>query len=222
LLISNSISARRRLTSSGLLLYGISDRSQFPGISLQTYLGLLVSSRAQLLQWREKDLSLKESLPLIREGIRLTHLEGKLFFVNSLVEVALQENADGVHLPGHLSVSHAISLRSQSGRKDFIIGKSVHSVEEGILAEKEGADYVFLSPIFPPRSKKSETPPLGLSGFRKAIRLIHIPVFALGGIKQSHFEVLLDAGAAGVAGISWFHEELGAKLRHLPREGIFE
>lgn len=179
---------------------------------MSQYLQLLMASSAQIIQWREKDLSPRDRLHLIQQGIKLARSQDKLFLVNSFLELALKEGTDGVHLPGNQSVSQAVSLRVESGRNDFVIGKSVHSIEEGIRAEQEGADYVLLSPIFVPLSKISSRPVLGLQVLKQAVDAIRIPVFALGGVDESRFLEVFQAGAAGVAGISWIHLEVASHL----------
>jgi thiamine monophosphate synthase len=79
-------------------------------------------------------------------------------------------------------------------------------VEEVSRAEKEGADYVFFGPIFSPRSKTSDLAPRGLDELCRVARAVKIPVLALGGITAENAADCVEAGAAGVAGISLFEK----------------
>jgi thiamine-phosphate pyrophosphorylase len=71
-------------------------------------------------------------------------------------------------------------------------------------AASEGADYVLFGPVFAPISKNSDLAPLGLEALAQAARAVRIPVLALGGVIQSNISACVEAGAAGVAGISLF------------------
>ncbi len=190
------------------VLYGITDRRSFPSFSPEEYLDLAFQTRASILQLREKDLREAELLVLLRHAVQLARRTGKLLLLNSATSLAIAERADGVHLPARLSVSRAIERRRESGRKDFLIGKSVHSLAEAVRAESEGVDYVLLSPIFPPISKRSSLPALGWSGLREAAQMLYIPVIALGGFDKSTQAEIFSTSALGAAGITWLKREI--------------
>jgi thiamine-phosphate pyrophosphorylase len=192
------------------LLYGISAREAFPELDLFQYLELLFKSRAHILQWREKGLPVETSRECIRQGVALARSSGKVFLVNSLLELAWEERAHGVHLT---SRQDTIAARRRREAPGWLIGKSVHSLGEARIAEEEGADYVLLSPIYAPLSKADSRPPLGLETLRKAARLLRIPVFALGGVTDGHLQTLHREGAAGVAGITWLRREVEKALQ---------
>jgi thiamine-phosphate diphosphorylase len=137
---------------------------------------------------------------------------GKVFIVNSLLDLAREGKADGVHLTSKQGLAARLDLTDEE-RGGFLVGKSVHSLQEARAAEAEGADYVLLSPIFSPLSKTVSRPPLGLETLRETTRLLRIPVFALGGVHAGHLDLVHQNGAAGVAGITWLREEVKRVMR---------
>lgn len=148
---------------------------------------------------REKSLSSRELLLLARH-IR-PFLTRTRLIINGRLEVALAADADGVHLQeGSVPVA---AVRRNYPR--LIIGYSAHSREEMLEAEKNGASYVYLSPVFSPISKESSAlQPIGPATVRKWRRGVKIPVIGLGGITPENVGDLKTAGCAGVAGISLF------------------
>ena len=149
-------------------------------------------------QLREKKIAKRELLA-IANHIR-PELDQTKFIVNGHLDVAVACQADGVHLQaGNISVKEV--------RKSFpqlLIGYSAHSREEILEAESQGADYVFVSPIFSPISKNEGLPPLGIAKLKEWSSLVHIPLFALGGITAANLSEIEQAGCHCVAGISLF------------------
>jgi thiamine-phosphate pyrophosphorylase len=149
-------------------------------------------------QLREKKIAKRELLA-IANHIR-PELDQTKFIVNGHLDVAIACQADGIHLQaGNISVKEV--------RKSFpqlLIGYSAHSREEILEAESQGADYVFVSPIFPPISKNESLPPLGVAKLKQWSSLVHIPLFALGGITAANLSEIAQAGCHCVAGISLF------------------
>ncbi|MBU1631470.1 MAG: thiamine phosphate synthase, partial [Candidatus Omnitrophica bacterium] len=122
-----------------------------------------------------------------------------LFIVNDRVDIALAVEADGVHLgKDDLSITEAREIIGE----DKIIGISCDSVKEAIKAEKDGADYVALGPIFPTTTKKDVPYPLGIKVIKEAKKKISIPIVAIGGINEKNIGEALKSGADSVAVIS--------------------
>lgn len=123
---------------------------------------------------------------------------GILFFVNDDADLALALSADGVHV-GQTDL-HAACVRKVMGPA-LTIGVSARTPDEGVRAEREGADYLGVGAVFPTPSKRSAATigPKGLAAVRSAVR---IPVLAIGGITPETALQALDAGADGVAVIS--------------------
>jgi thiamine-phosphate pyrophosphorylase len=162
--------------------------------------GLLPGS-VDWVQIREKDLGARELTALVRSVMALPNLQSAKILVNTRVDVALAVGAAGAHLP---SGSIAPSVWRAIVPAGFLIGVSCHSLEDVLLAEKEGADYVVFGPVFSPLSKTSELAPRGLEELSEICRKVKIPVLALGGITWEHAIDCVAAGAAGVAGITLF------------------
>jgi thiamine-phosphate pyrophosphorylase len=149
------------------------------------------------IQIREKELPARELMRLVRRCVGL----GAKVLVNTRVDVAIAAGAAGVHLPaGSIAASEWRGITPNG----FLIGVSCHSLEDVLLAEKEGADYVLFGPVFAPLSKTSDLAARGLDELRRVSLAVTIPVLALGGITNANAAACVEAGAAGVAGISMF------------------
>jgi thiamine-phosphate pyrophosphorylase len=153
-------------------------------------------------QLREKDLSPRELFDLAREIRPL--LKQTRFIINGSLDVALACKADGVHLQRYNIPVTAVREKY----KNLRIGYSAHSFTEMKGAEEQGADYVFISPIFGPLSKGvGAAPPLGTDIVADWTKSLTIPVFALGGISAANMNQLGDSGCTGIAGIRLFLSE---------------
>jgi len=187
-----------------MILCYITDRhSLAAGESLLDAISRKLISGPDWIQIREKDLSAHALHALVCAALALPNPRRVKLLVNSRVDVALAAGAAGAHLPAHSPPPHAWRAIVPSG---FLIGGSCHSVQEVQEAEHEGADYALFGPVFPPLSKPSEGPALGLSELSRAAESVRIPVLALGGITNENAATCIDAGAAGVAGISLFQK----------------
>lgn len=158
-----------------------------------------IAGGADAIQLRDKFRGIGE---LVRIGKCLrviTRRSSTLFIVNDRLDVALACGADGVHLgQGDLR----IDVARQIAPPGFIIGVSVSTTEEALLAEWHGADYVALSPIFSTGSKSDAGPGHGLEMVREIRKNVTIPVIAIGGITRENIQDVFAAGADGVAVIS--------------------
>ncbi|OIO29811.1 MAG: thiamine-phosphate diphosphorylase [Nitrospirae bacterium CG1_02_44_142] len=189
-------------------LYLITDRKLVTHYaSLITAVEEALKGGVKALQLREKDLGTRELLALAYKMREITNKYKAKLFINDRVDVALAVKADGVHL-GQNSVSpHAERKAVNASRithyaSRFLIGVSAHSIEEAEQAEKEGADFITLGPVYKTPSKLKYGKPLGVDIIRKAKAEISIPVFAIGGIKTDMVKEVMDAGADGIALIS--------------------
>jgi len=159
---------------------------------------LALEGGAAIVQYREKELPVEERIGVAK---RLAVLcSGRaVFIVNDEVEVAQAAGADGVHI-GREDVSLK-TARYLLG-KDRLVGVTVHSVEEAVAADKGGADYVAVSPIFTTSTKKDAGAPVGLETLRAVKAAVQMPVAAIGGINESNADSVIAAGADMVCAIS--------------------
>lgn len=150
------------------------------------------------VQVREPELTAREVLTIVK---RVCAIKGAArVLVNDRADIAIAGSADGVHLRDG-SITPA-QIRSIAERPMFI-SVSCHDLQSVAAAAQAGADLAVLAPIYPPLSKDATRPPLGLGVLREATRL-GAPVIALGGITEANAGACMEAGAAGVGGISLF------------------
>ena len=150
---------------------------------------------------REKDLSARELYALALRLRALTRDAGAQLIINDRLDVALAVEADGIHL-GWQSLPLK-AARTVAGNR-LKIGVSTHSFEEARQAERDGADYITFSPIFPTPSKEGLVPVQGLDGLRAVCDGLTIPCIALGGITPENAQSVRAAGASGIAAIRAF------------------
>lgn len=158
--------------------------------------GLRAASRATILQLRAPELSARA---LEREATELVAKSAVPVLVSSRCDVALVSGAAGVNLPERdVTVAAARALLGSR-----LIGRSVHSLEGGVDAQEQGADYVIFGPVWASPSH-AESSPAGIDALAAVARALRIPVIAIGGVTAERIEVCRVAGAAGYAAIRLF------------------
>jgi thiamine-phosphate pyrophosphorylase len=153
---------------------------------------------ADWIQVRDKELEARDLCDLVTRALASSTAK---IIVNTRLDVAMAAGAHGLHLPAGSPSAREFRNIAPPG---FMIGVSCHFIDEVKRAEADGADYALFGPVFAPISKSSDLAPRGLDGLREAAGAVKIPVLALGGITRENSQSCLDAGAAGVGGISMF------------------
>jgi thiamine-phosphate pyrophosphorylase len=218
-----------------MLLYYITDRTQFSGTDADQRAALLRSIAAAALagvdyiQLREKDLTPRELERLARDAVKIVRENSQTarLLINGRTDIALASGADGVHLPGgDLPASEVRALWTKCTDREPVIGVSSHSAAEIRYAEAHGATFAVLAPIF--EKLQASIPTVGLAALREACAALASPgdveapyrggfcVLALGGVTLANAEACAKAGAAGVAGIRVFQSrDVGETVRKL-------
>jgi len=156
-----------------------------------------LAAKVRVVQYREKYKSTRE---MYKEALKIRALcKNTIFLVNDRVDIALSVKADGIHL-GQDDLPYYVARRLLGKKK--IIGLTVHSVKEAREAERLGADYISLSPIFATSTKQDAGRPVGIELLKKIRRYISIPIIAIGGINSSNAKEVILAGADGLCAIS--------------------
>lgn len=193
------------ITDSGLSLKGnISDVRQ------------ALCSGVRYIQYRNKS---GDSADMMREALILRKItKGRIFIIDDRLDICQAVNADGVHLgQSDLPLRAA---RKILGKKR-IIGVTVHSLREALRAEREGADYLGVAPVFHTSTKKSAQKPVGVSLIKKIKKYTDIPIVAIGGITLDNAGEVIAAGSSGVCAISAVvsKRDVGKEIRKF--QGIF-
>jgi thiamine-phosphate pyrophosphorylase len=184
--------ARQRLAAARLyvLIDGRSSLDEF-----RELVTVLVASRVDVLQLRDKDLTDRDLLGRAVVLRELTREHDVVFIVNDRVDLALAARADGVHLgQEELPVAEARRIIGP----DLLIGVSTHRIEQARQAVLDGADYLGCGPTFPSSTKSFEQFP-GVAYLKQVSSEIALPAFAIGGVDYSNVEAVCQAGFSRVA-----------------------
>lgn len=184
--------------SEKLLLYAITDRNCLKDKTFFDAVCESLDGGITFLQMREKSLDhdgfYKEALVLKK----LANEYNVPFIINDNVDVAVRINADGVHVGQ--SDMEAGKVRSLIG-SDKILGVSVTTVEQAIIAEKNGADYLGVGAVFSTQTKEDASE-VSLATLKDICNTVSIPVVAIGGITLENAHLMTDSGISGIAVVS--------------------
>lgn len=187
-----------KVSKESLLLYAITDRSWLHGRTLASQVEEALEGGATFLQLREKNLDDAHFLEEARELQAICREHGVPFIVNDNVDVALAMGADGIHVGQH--DMEAGDVRKLLG-PDKILGVSAQTVDQAILAEQRGADYLGVGAVFPTGSK-DDADDVSFEELKAICEAVSIPVVAIGGISLKNVKELAGSGICGIAVIS--------------------
>jgi thiamine-phosphate pyrophosphorylase len=173
-------------------------------------------SGVDIIQLRDKE-SKKEAILKDAFLLRRTLLNAKtLFIINDYLDVAKIVDSDGLHL-GQQDSSLKIARKILG--QDKIIGVSCHNLKQALQAQKEGADYLGVGPIFPTSTKPQTTKPIGLSLIKELKKKIKIPFFVIGGINQDNINKVLSSGIGRVAMCSAIFrtKDISSRIRYFSK-----
>ena len=181
-----------------LLLYAVTDRAWLNGETLYEQVEKAIKGGATFIQLREKKLGEAEFLEEAKEIKKLCDAYKVPFVINDNVEIAVAMDADGVHVGQ--SDMEAGDVREKLG-PDKIIGVSAQTVEQALLAEKRGADYLGVGAVFATGSK-DDADDVSHETLKAICEAVKIPVIAIGGISKHNVMELSGSGICGIAVIS--------------------
>ena len=181
-----------------LLLYAVTDRHWLGEETLYDQVKKALDGGATFVQLREKNLDREVFLAEAKEIQKLCKEYGVPFVVNDEVSIAKDIDADGVHVGQ--SDMEARDVRKILG-PDKIIGVSAQTVEQAIIAEKHGADYLGVGAVFTTGSK-DDADDVSHETLKAICEAVSIPVIAIGGITKDNVAELAGSGICGVAVIS--------------------
>lgn len=181
-----------------LLLYAVTDRHWLGEETLYDQVKKALDGGATFVQLREKKLDREVFLAEAKEIQKLCKEYGVPFVVNDEVSIAKDIDADGVHVGQ--SDMEAMDVRKILG-PDKIIGVSAQTVEQAIIAEKHGADYLGVGAVFTTGSK-DDADDVSHETLKAICEAVSIPVIAIGGITKDNVAELAGSGICGVAVIS--------------------
>ena len=183
-------------TGKNLLLYAVGGADGKE--SFFTDLESALKGGITCFQLREKHLLFDEFLAEAKEVKKLCAKYSVPLIINDNIEIALQSEADGVHV-GQDDMN-IVEARKIAGER-LVIGVSAHNVEEALAAEKAGADYLGSGAVFGSRTK-SNVRTLPLETLKNICSSVKIPVVAIGGINKDNITRLAGSGIDGVALVS--------------------
>ncbi|MBI2470987.1 MAG: thiamine phosphate synthase [Planctomycetes bacterium] len=155
----------------------------------------VIQGGADVVQLREKTMPDSEFLALAKEFRRITSQSKTLFIVNDRAEIVKKADADGLHIgQSDLNIYNARMIIGC----DRILGVSTHNIVQARKAQREGADYISVGPLFPTVTKDYE-PAVGLDYLKEVKREITIPFVAIGAINHENLNEVLLAGSSRVA-----------------------
>jgi len=180
-------------------LYLVTDRGLANGRTMLDIVKAAVQGGVTCVQLREKICSTLEFIEQAFAVKKFLKDRGVPLIINDRVDVALAVAADGVHL-GQTDMPLEIAQKIVGG--SMIIGISAESLEDAVEAEKGGADYLGVSPIYATPTKTDTAPPLGLAGLRAIREAVKLPLVGIGGLNQDNAAGVIRNGGDGVAVVS--------------------
>lgn len=179
-------------------IYGITGDNFAHGKTNLECVKAMIDGGIKIIQYRDKTKSIKEKVKEAKEIRELCREKRVVFIVNDHVDIAILVDADGVHI-GQDDMEPS-DVRKLIG-DNKIIGLSTHSEEQGMKAFlNPDVDYIGVGPIFPTTTK--DTAPVGLGYLEYAVKNLHLPFTAIGGIKEHNLHEIISRGAKNVCLVS--------------------
>jgi thiamine-phosphate pyrophosphorylase len=179
-------------------LYGIIDLGYVEELNLARVAEQMIEGGVDLIQLRGKGKSLDELVGHAAKLHELTARSSTPLIVNDHAEIASRIPVEGVHVGQD---DDSIEVARRKAGRSVLIGKSTHSFEQALAAQREGADYIGFGPIFATPTKPDYAP-IGLADIRRVHAEVSLSIFCIGGINLDNLQSVIDAGAKRVVMVS--------------------
>ena len=179
-------------------LYGIVDLGYMEESDVARVAQQMIEGGVDLIQLRGKGKSLDELAGCAARLHELTAKSSTPLIVNDHAEIAREIPVEGVHVGQD---DDPIKVARRKAGRQIVVGKSTHSLEQALAAQREGADYIGFGPIFATPTKP-DYPPIGLTDIKQVHAEVNLPIFCIGGINIDNLQTVIDAGAKRVVMVS--------------------
>ena len=194
--VATSLGPRTAGRASGLKVnkpFGLYAILTDPVLGYETCARAVVEEGVKYLQLRMKDTPKQAVLETAIKLREITRGTDTLFIVNDDVDIAMESDADGVHLgQSDLSLSEARKIWTIQGKQ---FGLSTHTEQEAKDALQLKPDYIGVGPVFPTPTKAKPDPDIGLNRMGAIIKDCTLPAVAIGGINLDNLHQVLSHGA---------------------------
>jgi thiamine-phosphate pyrophosphorylase len=179
-------------------LYGIIDLGYVEESDVTHVAEQMVAGCVDMIQLRAKGKSLDELAGYAARLHEITARSTTPLIVNDHAEIASRVPVEGVHVGQD---DDSIEVARRKAGRAVLIGKSTHSLEQALAAQREGAAYIGFGPIFATPTKPDYAP-IGLADIRRVHAEVSLPIFCIGGINIDNLQSVIDAGAKRVVMVS--------------------
>jgi thiamine-phosphate pyrophosphorylase len=178
-------------------LYLVTDRELLGDRDLEDSIELAIQGGVTLVQLREKSVS---TLKFLQLAIKLKEITSRYhipLIINDRLDIALAVDADGLHV----GQDDLPMLKARELFPNKIIGVSASTLEEALLAQQQGADYIGVGAIYSTLTK-TDAPDVSLDQLELIKKSVRIPVVAIGGINRTNLQQVMATGIDGVSVVS--------------------
>jgi thiamine-phosphate pyrophosphorylase len=183
---------------AGCRLYGFVDTAYIEGLDPGEVARELIAGGVDIIQVRAKEKSHADRVDLAQKVVSAAFQYKVPVIINDDIQAAFETGADGVHLGQEDWAAIPREERAERLANMRIVGLSTHSLEQALAAERDGADYLGVGPVFPTATKPG-VKPVGVELVREVVARVHTPFFAIGGITLDNIGEIIEAGATRVA-----------------------
>ncbi len=188
-------SERLNIFTNQVTVYPVSCEKLALGRTDIDWLAAVLAGGARIVQLRDKISDDRSLLAKAKRFREMTTEAGALFLVNNRLDIALLAQADGIHLGNDdIPVPEARALAPE-----MIIGVSTNSKEQVATAQKRGASYYNIGPLFATKTKAGLHEFIGPAAIPEFSCQSELPFTVMGGIKREHISQLTSLGARRLA-----------------------